>query len=421
MRSWPWKWIGLGLAAALLVLAGAVGAYVVVKQRQAKDVRGSSTVEFTPSVETPPQPPPEPGIVWPTYGFDADRLRVASGVKLQPPFRKVWTYRAQALVEFPPAIAFGRLYFATNTGYTIAINAKTGKRAWKRASGRCQAASPAVSGRLVFVPFMNKPPCNRRKPTGLHGRLVAYYAGSGAVRWSKTLGPSESSPVVANGLVYTADWNGRVWAFVATSGKLRWVTKLRGQVKAAPTLSGNRLYVGDYSGRLYALDARDGTVLWQASSQARLGGRGQFYSTPAAAYGRVYVGSTDGKLYSYGATSGKLRWSHGTGGYVYSSPAVWRQRVYVGSYSKRFVCLDAATGDVEWTFTADGEISGSPTIVDGIVYFATLKRRTYALDALTGEQVWTYPDGKYSPVVADAKRLYLIGYARVYGLVEKDT
>jgi hypothetical protein len=30
--------------------------------------------------------------------------------------------------------------------------------------------------------------------------------------------------------------------------------------------------------------------------------------------------------------------------------------------------------------------------------------------------VWTFPDGKYSPVVADANRLYLVGNAKIYGL-----
>ena len=52
----------------------------------------------------------------------------------------------------------------------------------------------------------------------------------------------------------------------------------------------------------------------------------------------------------------------------------------------------------------------------GRVYFATLKGTTYALDARTGRRLWTFPDGKYSPVVADADRLYLVGYATVYGL-----
>ena len=63
--------------------------------------------------------------------------------------------------------------------------------------------------------------------------------------------------------------------------------------------------------------------------------------------------------------------------------------------------------------------SGSPTILNGVIYFATLKQRSYGLDARTGKQLWTWNDGKYSPVVADDKRLYLVGYARIYGLVER--
>jgi outer membrane protein assembly factor BamB len=413
------RWILIGAGLAVLALVAAAAGYVLVKQRQAEDVHGSSTVEFVTNEQPVVRRPKEPGVLWETYGFDDVRSRVAP-YALKPPFRKVWTFRAQALLEFPPAIAFGRLYFAANDGDVFAVSAKTGKRAWKRATGRCQASSPAVAGRLVFVSLMNKRPCNRKHSKALKGKLVAYYAGSGKVRWSKTIGPSESSPAVANGLVYVGDWNGRVWSFVGSTGRLRWVTRVGSkQVKGAVAISGNRLYVGDYGGHLYALDARTGKVLWRGSSQQRLGGRGQFYSTPSAAYGRVYLGSTDGKVYSFGATSGKVRWSHGTGGYVYSSPAVWKQRIYVGSYSGKFLCLDAATGDVKWTFKANGKISGSPTVLDGIVYFATLKRRTYGLDVRTGRQVWAWNDGKYSPVVADAERLYLVGYARLYGMVSR--
>jgi hypothetical protein len=74
---------------------------------------------------------------------------------------------------------------------------------------------------------------------------------------------------------------------------------------------------------------------------------------------------------------------------------------------------------VRWQFTANGPISGSPTIIAGRVYFATLNGTTYALDARSGRQVWSFPDGKYSPVVADSERLYLVGNAKLYGLVEK--
>ena len=54
------------------------------------------------------------------------------------------------------------------------------------------------------------------------------------------------------------------------------------------------------------------------------------------------------------------------------------------------------------------------TVVDGIVYFATVKRRTYGLDARTGKEVWTYPDGAFTPVVTDGKRLYVVGWGKLY-------
>ncbi|MBA3844950.1 MAG: PQQ-binding-like beta-propeller repeat protein, partial [Actinobacteria bacterium] len=101
------------------------------------------------------------------------------------------------------------------------------------------------------------------------------------------------------------------------------------------------------------------------------------------------------------------------------SAAIWRDRVFAGSYSKRFFAFDAATGAILWQFKANGPISGSPTVIAGRVYFATLKGTTYGLDAVSGKELWSYPDGRYSPVVADATRLYLVGNARIYGLDER--
>lgn len=406
------------LALVVLVLAGAGVGFYLYKRHQSRNIRGSPTVEF---VTTGAQQAPSPELTeipWPMYGFDEERLRYAPEVGLRPPYRGVWTFHGQALLEFPPAIAYRRLFFTSETGVVFAISARTGKRAWKRELNRCVASSPAVSHNRVFQTFMNHPPCNA-SGGNIDGKVVAFTPGLGRVLWERRIGPSESSPLVANGLVYVGDWNGDVYALAADTGKTRWVFHTGGKVKGGVALFGDRVFVGSYDGRVYALDALTGKEIWRASGQARLGPHGTFYSTPAVAYGRVYIGSTDGKAYSFGAHSGKLRWSHSLGGYVYSSPAVWNKRVYIGSYSGSFYGLDAATGDVVWSFKANGPISGSPTVLAGVVYFATLKRRTYALDARTGKQLWSWPDGKYSPVVADSRRLYLIGYARIYGFVAR--
>jgi outer membrane protein assembly factor BamB len=405
------------IVGAVLVLAlGAVAGYVLYVRHEGRNIRGSSTAEFVPT-QPPPAKPKEPGVVWPMYGHDPERLRVATGIELAPPFRRAWTFRARTLVEFPPAIAYGRLYFANNAGRFFAVNATTGKLAWHWVSHRCQAMSPAVAADVVYATFLNHPPCNATG-SGLDGEVVAFAARSGKVLWQRRIGPSESPPLVRAGVVYVGDWDGHVLALAARTGRTLWTFDAGGKVKGGIAYAAGRLYFGAYDGKVYALQAATGKLLWKASAQARLGGSATFYSTPAVAYDRVYIGGTDGKMYSFGAQTGDLRWSHSTGGYVYSSPAVWQRRVYAGSYDGRFYCFDAATGDVVWSFSANGPISGSPTIVAGRVYFATLKGRTYALDARTGKQVWSFPDGKYSPVVADEQHLYLVGYTRLYGLVK---
>ena len=431
------RWlIAGGAALAVLLLVGAGLAYYLVKQHQGRDIRGSATVEFVPTETappptTPPAPKPKPGkpaaltrIDWPMYGFDEQRLRYLPS-PLRPPYRVEWTFRGRHLLEFPPAVAYGRAYIANNPGILFAVQAATGRTSWRYRSGRCTAASPAVAGGVVYMAFLNlrrpgREACNVSPGTpGIDGELVALDARTGTVRWRRVIGPSETSPLVAGRLVYAGDWTGAVYAFDRTTGRRIWRYQTGGEVKGAFALTGRRLFVGSYDHHLYALNARTGALIWRASAQERLGGRGTFYATPAAAYGRVYIGSTDGKVYSFGAKSGELRWSQSTGGYVYASPAIWKQRILVGSYSGTFFALDAATGDVRWRFEAGGPISGSASVIGDVVYFSTLKGRTFALEAATGKRIWSFPDGQYSPVVAGPGRLYLTGYTKLYGMVPR--
>src|SRR5436309_2316987 len=156
----------LVLALVAVVLTGVVAAIVIHRLQGERNIRGSSTEEFV-TTGAPRRPPPL-GTPWPQYGFDETRDRSVQ-LSLRPPYRKVWRYGAGSLVEFPPAIGFGRLYFSTNSGKFAAVSVKTGKRAWKYLSHRCVAASPAVGSYkhgTVYASFLNKPPCNTRHTAG---------------------------------------------------------------------------------------------------------------------------------------------------------------------------------------------------------------------------------------------------------------
>jgi outer membrane protein assembly factor BamB len=405
------------VAGILILLAGIGAGYYESTHRFGGSLRGTTT-EFEPTQTVAPPQPSEGSLISPMFGGVPQHLHVGVGT-LRPPFRRDWVTGGTSLIEFPPALGFHYLYYASLNGNLIAVSARNGRRLWTDHVGRCEAAGPAVnrlSRGSVFETFLNREPCGRGSAQQGDGEILAVAAGPGhTLRWRKNLGATETSPLIVGKRIYIADYAGIVYCLRGSDGRTLWKYRAGGAVKGAIAYDRGRVFFGAYDGRLYALRASDGKLIWRAqSARDWLGGHGQFYSTPSVAYSRVYLGSTDGHVYSFGEQSGKLRWSFHTGGFVYGSPAVWRHRIYVGSYDDTFYALDAATGAVLWKFPANGPISGSATIVDGIVYFATLKRRTYGLDALTGKEVWTYPDGAFTPVVTDGKRLYVVGWGKVY-------
>jgi outer membrane protein assembly factor BamB len=234
-----------------------------------------------------------------------------------------------------------------------------------------------------------------------------------------------------DGLLYFGSWDRKVYALDAKTRKVRWATETDDEINSSAAYSNGRVFIGTNGGSVYALDARTGAILWRGRSNSSFRfGREYFYATPAVAYGRVFAPNTDGTLYVFGARSGDLLWAQQAGTYIYTAPAIWNRTVYVGSYDGNFYAFDAATGRLRWRWEGWGSIHGAPTVLDGFVYFSvcgTCGRKgardakqgppaTVALDARTGKLVWRFPDGRYSPIVADGKRVYMTSKSRVWGL-----
>jgi outer membrane protein assembly factor BamB len=414
----------LGAVAVLLVLAG--GAVAFVLAHKPGDV-SHPDVEFTTGSTATTTPPPRPQAVdrflWPTYGYSADRTRNFGDAPdyLRPRFRRGWTYRGGALLEFPPTIDGGSLYFVDDDGILRALDKTSGRVRWRRQVGRLAAASPAVGDGRVYAVAL-------RGIASETGRIAAYRASDGRQLWSKAL-PSraESSPLLRNGRVFFGSENGTVYAVEARSGRTIWTYQASGAVKGGPALANGTLYFGDYGGKVHAVSAKSGREVWSVGTNGtRFGfGSGSFYSTAAIAYGRVYLGNTDGRVYSFAASSGQLAWATGTGAYVYASPAVATTpglgpTVYVGSYDGSFYAFDARSGATRWSHPVGNRISGSATIVNNVVYFSTLgSNETFGLNVRTSEKAFGWPDGAFNPVVADRRAIYLAGYGNLYELLPR--
>jgi outer membrane protein assembly factor BamB len=406
------------LAAALLIVAVAVGIGGYLYERHRTGSIYHPKARFVP--EAPPPLPPRPvdRSAWPMFGYTKEHTRFFPGsTALHPPFKQLWSHYVGALLEFPPALYGERIFQLSDDGVLYALNKHNGHVLWSRPVGVLSASSPAVVGKTVYATVM------QRAHNVHRGRAVAVDYVTGRIKWSRDLpSESESSPLIDRGRLYFGSQNGTVYALNAQNGNVLWTYHASGSVKASPTLKGGTLYFGDYSGSVQAISENTGRRFWRSGSEGALLGSGTFYSTAAVIYGRVFLGNTDGRFYAYDASTGKLDWAYQTGAYVYSSPAVANApglgpTIYMGSYDGRFYALSARTGHVQWSYDAHGRISGSPTVVGNVVYFADLgTHKTYGLGISTGHVVFTMNTGSFDPVITDGKDIYLTGYTGLFGL-----
>jgi outer membrane protein assembly factor BamB len=175
-----------------------------------------------------------------------------------------------------------------------------------------------------------------------------------------------SAPAVVNGIVYFPD-DGNLYALNANTGSKLWSHSV-GTIDSSPAVAEGVVYIGSYSSKeVSAFNASTGAKLWSYKTG------GAVESSPTVVSGVVYFASDDGNLYALNGSTGAKLWSHGIGGPTESSPAVADGVVYIGSYDHNVYALDASTGAELWSYATGGQVASSPAVVNGVVYLA---RRT---------------------------------------------
>ncbi len=126
------------------------------------------------------------------------------------------------------------------------------------------------------------------------------------IRYADYEGPSEcvSTPVIHEGLVYVCigqdpehgEGVGRISAIDPSgegdlSGRQVWEFKGLGRSISTPSIADGVLYVADYSGFVFALDSRTGEKFWEFDT------RGHIWGSTLAVDGKVLVANEEGELY----------------------------------------------------------------------------------------------------------------------------
>jgi len=99
------------------------------------------------------------------------------------------------------------------------------------------------------------------------------------VVWKVTVekGAFDGTPVIADGVVYLGDMDGKVYAWKLADGTEIWSYKVESGFIAAPAIRGNLLYIGDMDGKFYALDIKSGKPKWTFDAEAEIDNGANFW------------------------------------------------------------------------------------------------------------------------------------------------
>ena len=299
----------------------------------------------------------------------------------------------------------------------------------------------------------------------LSGYTDAAAPSSNVTAWTYDTGSTiESSPAVADGVLYIGSYSGKLYALDAYDGSEVWNYPSGSKIQSSPAVASGSVYFLNESGNLTSLDAVTGTLNW-----SEFVGNGPWdWSSPAVHNGNVFIGTSDGYIHSLNAGTGTNNWSTNVGGTPDSPITVVNGKVYSGTHNfdnssptlvalnevdgsanwtydyylyhggvvgmvnsngatvvdgdddgdlevyfgvhnwqgtdNQTVCLDEATGTEVWTANINGNSTSTPAVHDGKVFIGSDDDKLHALDASTGAEIWSSSTGNdvwAAPAVAD--------------------
>ncbi len=248
------------------------------------------------------------------------------------------------------------------------------------------------------------------------GRVYAFHADTGQLRWSVRGAMYKGSPCIFENRLYIGNTDNLLRCIDCETGRLVWRVDTGRDLDSSPCVIDGKLYIAGENGNLRCLDPRTGKQIWRRfvggiGPGTRPGSNGS-ETSPAVADGEVYTATYDGVLWSVDAKTGEVRWKASTGDDTDASPVIYDEFVYAAAEEKApyIQCYARDTGKKVWTY--DGKARGyfsTPAIVNDRVYAGAEDRNLHCVDARSGKQIWTFQTGANvwsSPCVVDGKVIF---------------
>ena len=248
-----------------------------------------------------------------------------------------WSRKLPSRAESSPLVASGRLYFGTEDGTVYALRARDGAVRWRyKADGAVKGGLALDQGRLFFGDYGGKVHAIRQRDGTPIWKTSS--AGSGVRPEGRAASTRRRrSPTGASTSARSTASSTRSRP---RNGKLAWRHRTGSYVYSSPAVAsvpgaGPTVYIGSYDGRLYAFDARSGSVRWAHNAGGKISG------APVVIGDLVFYSNLSRRSSAaLGAVTGKLVWATGRGAF---NPVISDgRRLYFVGYSSLFMLASPA-------------------------------------------------------------------------------
>ena len=279
----------------------------------------------------------------------------------------VWETETEVHFSGGPGLGSGTVILGSSDADVVALDIETGAVLWKTAVSSEVLSTPVVASGIVVVRTTD-------------GSVVALDEKTGGKRWSyeRTV-PALSlrgtgSPLITEGNVIGGYDNGKVMALRLTDGKYVWETSLaipkgRSEIERLvdldvdPIVINGVIYVAGFQGGIAAISESDGEVMWRNEAISSHSGLSNDYRY-------LYLTNSESHVMQLDQHSGAGLWKQkDLHQRRLTSPAVYENYVVVGDFE----------GYVHWLSNVDGRqmgriqitegpIDAKPIVADGTVY-----------------------------------------------------
>ena len=259
--------------------------------------------------------------------------------------KEVWTNTFDEQISSGLGYGFKSLFFATENGKIVSIDAESGNKFWESNVGGEVLSSPSTNGVIVAVQTSN-------------GKITALDFNDGSFEWEyqSTVSPlslrGTSKPVFNKGFIFVGFGNGNLAKIESRSGVVQWevpVTVSQGvseiermiDIDADPVIARNGLaYAVSYQGDLSAIDIDQGRTLWRNPTS----------STKNVIHTKniTYIIDSSDIIKSYDGINGNILWIlEDLKLRQLSSPKKYKNYLISGDYEGYLHLIDLNTGLIE--------------------------------------------------------------------------